>query len=132
MVGNTDWAVGNYHNIKLMVPKTDTLGRPYPVPYDFDYTGLVNAPYAVPAEGLDIPNVTERYYMGYPRSIEELQSIVDVFKEKKETIFLTINNFPWLNDKVKKEMRRYLEGFYDLTDSKNAIKSAFIDRALRP
>lgn len=130
MIGNTDWAVGNYHNIKLMVPKTDTLARPYPVPYDFDYAGLVNAPYAVPAEGLDITQVTERYYMGFARSIEEIQAIMDVFKEKKETIYLTINKFPWLSDRVKKEMTRYLDEFYAGTESKGAMKSIFVDRAL--
>ena len=129
MIGNTDWAVGNYHNIKLMVPKTDTLARPYPVPYDFDYAGFVNAPYAVPAEGLDLTNVTERYYMGFARSIEEIQAIMDVFNEKKETIYLTINKFTRLSDKIKKEMTRYLDQFYDSTDSKGALRSIFVDKA---
>jgi hypothetical protein len=131
MIGNTDWAVGNYHNIKLMAPKTDTLARPYPIPYDFDYAGLVDAPYAVPDENLDLANVRERYYLGYPRSMEELQDIIDVFKEKKGTIFLTIQNFPWLTDRVKKEMTRYIESFYDVAESKSSIQSNFIDKALR-
>jgi hypothetical protein len=130
MIGNTDWAIGNYHNVKLMAPKTDTLAKPYPVPYDFDYAGLVNAPYAVPSENLDIRNVTDRYYMGYPRAMEELQSILEVFKEKKETIFLTINSFPFITDRVKKEMIRFLDQFYDIAESKGSIKSAFIDKAL--
>ncbi len=30
MIGNTDWAVSVYHNIKLMVPKNDTLANPTP------------------------------------------------------------------------------------------------------
>lgn len=130
MIGNTDWAVGNYHNIKLIVPKTDTLARPYPVPYDFDYCGLVNAPYAVPDENAGIKNVTERFYMGYPRTIDELQLIVNVFKEKKESINLEIKKFPFLNDKIKRNMIRYIEQFYQLTNSKNAIRVAFINNAL--
>jgi len=112
-----------------MVPKTDTLARPYPVPYDFDYAGFVNAPYAVPAEGLDLTNVTERYYMGFARSIEEIQAIMDVFNEKKETIYLTINKFTRLSDKIKKEITRYLDQFYDSTDSKGALRSIFVDKA---
>ncbi|MFC2096584.1 hypothetical protein ACFLQ3_02680 [Bacteroidota bacterium] len=38
-----------------------------PVPYDFDFAGLVNADYANPAEVLDIENVTERYFLGLCR-----------------------------------------------------------------
>ena len=46
MIGNTDWAVPNYHNIRLIRSITDSTIPPYPVPYDFDFTGLVNPPNA--------------------------------------------------------------------------------------
>ena len=131
MIGNTDWAVPNYHNIKLMAPKTDSLSRPYPVPYDFDYAGFVNAPYATPAEELDIKTVTERSYRGFVRTIDELQPILDVFKEKKETILLTINNFSLLDANDKKGMTRYTEQFYDILEHKGSVKSVFIDNARR-
>jgi hypothetical protein len=131
MVGNTDWAVPNYHNIKLMVPKTDTLARPYPVPYDFDYAGFVNAPYAVPAEDLDIRNVRERSYRGFPRTMEELQPILDVFKEKKETILLAISNFSLLGPNEKKDMRKYIGQFYDIIEHNGSVRSVFIDNARR-
>jgi hypothetical protein len=130
MIGNTDWAIGNYHNIKLIVPKSDTLARPYPVPYDFDYCGLVDAPYAVPDENAGIKNVTERFYMGFPRTIDELQLMVNVFKEKKESIILEIKKFPFLSDRTKKSMVRYIEQFYQVTDDKNSIHHTFIDNAL--
>lgn len=64
MIGNTDWAIPVYHNIKLMVPKNDTMAMPFPVPYDFDYAGIVNASYATPDESLNIRNVTERFTAG--------------------------------------------------------------------
>ncbi|HSK12913.1 MAG TPA: hypothetical protein VK907_06830, partial [Phnomibacter sp.] len=48
MIGNTDWAVPNYHNVKLLIPKDSPTAQPYMVPYDFDYAGAVNTPYAVP------------------------------------------------------------------------------------
>ena len=86
MIGNTDWSVPVMHNIKLMIPKNDTLARPYPIPYDFDYAGIVNAPYAVPDEALETQSVTERVYRGFPRNMNELQVNIDKFKEKKEQI----------------------------------------------
>ena len=65
--------------------------------------GLVNAPYAIPDEKADIQNVTERFYMGFPRTMEELEMILNVFKEKKESIILEIKNFNLLNDKTEKK-----------------------------
>ncbi len=101
------------------------------MPYDFDYAGLVDAPYAVPDENLDITSVRERLYRGYGRTMEELQPVLDIFKEKKETIFFCVNNFPLLNANTKKEMIRYLEQFYEIINSKSSVRSIFIDNALR-
>ncbi len=130
MIGNTDWHIGNYHNIKLMVPKNDTLARPYPVPYDFDFAGLVNAPYAMPDENTGLENVTQRFYMGYPRSSEELEIIINVFEEKKQSILLMVQNFYLLNNKAAKTVSNYIEDFYKIAEDKKEMKSAFIDKAL--
>jgi len=48
MTGNTDWAVPNYHNIKTDGTKERHHLPTISVPYDFDYAGFVDAPYAVP------------------------------------------------------------------------------------
>ena len=129
MIGNTDWSVRQYHNIKLMVPKNDTLARPYVIPYDFDYAGLVNAPYAIPNEGLDITSVTQRLYRGFPRTMDELQMNLNIFKEKKDVIMFYLTDFPLLNVKVRRDMTRYLDEFYKIIEDKNSIRSVFITNA---
>lgn len=129
MIGNTDWSVPAAHNIKLMQSKNDTLARPYPIPYDFDYAGLVNAPYAVPAEELGTKSVTERVYRGFARNEAEIQTNVDVFRGKKEQIMFYVQNFALLSPNEKKQMTRYLEDFYKIAENKRMSKSAFIDNA---
>jgi hypothetical protein len=129
MIGNTDWSIPNYHNIKLMVPKTDTFAKPYVVPYDFDYAGLVNAPYAVPNSHLSITSVTERYYKGFSRTMDELLETVALFKERKDVIMFNINSFLLLNTRVKNEMISYLEEFYEIIDDKKSVRSIFISNA---
>ena len=89
MIGNTDWSVPKLHNIKLMKPKNDSTARPYAVPYDYDYCGLVNAEYAVPAEGLGIESVSQRNYRGFPRGYDELQKTIEIFNEKKRVSCIT-------------------------------------------
>ncbi|MFI5133570.1 MAG: hypothetical protein ACHQEB_04500 [Chitinophagales bacterium] len=129
MIGNSDWSVPNYHNIKLIRVKDTPDAPPYVIPYDFDYCGLVNAYYAVPPAQLDIQNVTERAYRGFPRSMEELQESIQVFLQKKETITNVVMNFEPLNSKTRKEMVDYLEGFYKIINNKNQVESVFIKGA---
>jgi hypothetical protein len=125
MIGNTDWSLPNFHNIKMMVPKTDTLGPSYLVPYDFDYTGFVNAGYAVPQEQFGITSLRERVYRGSPRRIEEVQETLNIFKEKKERILYYINEFPLLGARIKKDLVNYLQEFYTTIENKSSVRIIF-------
>lgn len=131
MIGNTDWAVPNNHNIKLIYDKKNKIAPPYVVPYDFDYCGLVNAGYAVPHELIGTEKVTERVYRGFPRTMEEIQIKLDIFRNKKDSIYSLINNFSLLDSKVKKEMTNYLDDFFKFIENKGQVKSVFIDNARR-
>ena len=129
MIGNTDWSVPNFHNIKLLVPKTDSLAMPFVVPYDFDYSGIVNTGYAVPTEELGLYGVTERLYRGFPRTMEEIEAIAAVFIQKEEQVKVIINNFSLCDTKAKKQMINYVESFYQIMRNKKQLKSTFIDNA---
>ncbi|MBS1575180.1 MAG: hypothetical protein JST09_07725 [Bacteroidetes bacterium] len=129
MIGNTDWAVPVGHNIRLMSPKNDSLARPFAIPYDFDYAGLVDANYALPDEQLGTQSVRERVYRGFPRTIEELKTAMQVFTDKKEAIYSLIKNFDLLTSRNRADMISYLDGFYNSIKSDNDLKILFIDHA---
>jgi len=129
MIGNTDFGIPVYHNIKLIVPANAPTAAPYVIPYDFDYSGLVNAPYAVPHESTGLISVTERKYMGFPRTWEEIQATVALFKAQKEDILKIVSTHPLLGDTAKKEMEGFLEEFYNFLNSDNRVKGEFINRA---
>ena len=129
MIGNTDWSVPHYHNIKLIRPKSDSLASPYAVPYDLNHCGLVNAPYALPQEELGIESVKERLYRGFPRSQEELDKAIAIFQKQRENIKSLVSNCDWLTNKYKREVSGYIEDFYKVIDSKREVKNTFIDNA---
>ncbi len=129
MIGNTDWAVPNNHNIKLIYDKKNKNQPPFVVPYDFDYCGLVDASYAIPNEIIGTEKVTERVYRGFPRTMEELQISLDIFRNKKESIYKLVNSFELLSAKTRKDMYNYLKEFFELIEDKRAVKNIFIDRA---
>ncbi len=127
MVGNTDWGVPTLHNIKL-ISKTPT-SRLIPVPYDFDWSSLVDAPYAIPNAKLDIQSIHDRLYRGYQRTAEELEYIFKEFRMKKELLYDLYTNCPYLDDKEKERALNYFDEFYEIIDNPKSIKSEFIDGA---
>jgi hypothetical protein len=129
MIGNTDWAVSVNHNTKLMKPKADSTARPLVVPYDFDYSGLVNTNYAVPEEKLGIESVRERLYRGFPRSMDELNEALDIFWQQKPAIYATINSCNLLNKRSKTEMTQYLDEFFTSIKKPSFINDTFISNA---
>lgn len=131
MIGNTDWSVPGGHNIVLIQPKNDSTAKPFVVPYDFDYSGFVNAEYAVPTEELGIENVRQRLYRGFSRTLDELNAAIAVFNDRKDTIYSLINNFNLLTERNRAEMIQYLDDFYKTINNTNQVKSAFIEGARR-
>jgi hypothetical protein len=125
MIGNTDWSLPNFHNLKMIVPKVDTLAASYIIPYDFDYTGFVNAHYAVPQEQFGNATLKERVYRGEPRNPSEVQKVIDLFNEKRERIMYYVRNFELLSTRSKKDIVDYLEEFYNTINSKKALRSIF-------
>ncbi len=127
MIGNTDWSIGNLHNVILFQQPYST--RPdlaMIVPYDFDYSGLVNAEYAVPFETLPIKTVRQRLYLGTCRSREEFRNALKEFSDKKEEFYRTVNDFPYLSARSKKEIIKYLDEFYRLFDKRETIISTLL------
>lgn len=125
MIGNTDWSLPNNHNIRYVQLLTDTISYPYVIPYDFDYCGLVNAPYAIPQVEFAIERVTDRLYRGVPRAKEEIAEAIKLFKEKKEFIYALISGFDLLSKKVRNEMIEYLDSFYKDLDDKRKVTYVF-------
>jgi hypothetical protein len=129
MIANTDWSIPLYHNIKLIEPKEPPYNAPYVIPYDFDYCGLVNAPYAIPHESTGLLSVTERLYMGFPRTLEEIKAAAAIFISKKEAIFNLIQSNPMLTSTGKREMLNFLEEYYSLLASDAQLNAEFIRNA---
>jgi hypothetical protein len=112
MIGNTDWAVPTLHNIKVLKSLDLNSDKGIPVPYDFDYAGLVDAQYAAPATALPIQDVTERFFLGVCENNVSLDTVAEEFVQLKSRILGTIENFPYMNDRNRKSAYTYIDNFY--------------------
>jgi hypothetical protein len=100
------------------------------VPFDFDYSGLVDTDYAVPFDGLGLESVRERRYLGVCRNEETFIQDLKEFADKKAEFYRIIDEFKYLNDRSKKEMKTYLEGFFSNINSKNSIVYSLMHECL--
>jgi len=116
MIGNVDYSVYGRQNMKFLgLPGYRTEGYT-PVPYDFDYTGLVDAYYAVPSENLAIKSVRERVYLGPCREDEVYQSAFEYINQCREEIVQLVKDFEFLDQKDKKGVIYYLEQYFELSE----------------
>lgn len=129
LIGNTDWSVPSYHNIKLIGPKDNNNVRPYVVAYDFDICGFVDPPYATIDEQLQsqISTVRERLNRGFPRTMEELKEVIKIFNDKKEPIMNLVKSNEYLTPKVKASTVSYIEDFYKIINDDRDVKRIFVE-----
>jgi hypothetical protein len=124
LIGNTDWSVQYLQNIKLLA--ADSLALPTAVPYDFDHAGIVNAPYAKPAEELVMSSVRERRYRGYcMKDLKEFDGVIAHYLNLKNDIYSLYANCPLLDEKYKKQVENYLDGFYKTLSNGKSWQKAF-------
>lgn len=123
LIGNTDWSVEYLQNIKLIAK--DSITVPHTVPYDFDHAGIVNAPYAEPAEELQLNSVRERRYRGYCINITEFDASIAEFNRLKNDIYHLYTDCTLLDDRYIKSTIKYLDEFYKTINDTHELQTAF-------
>ncbi len=123
MIANHDWSMlagpeGECcHNGKLLGPgKAATTGLVY-VPYDFDYSGFVDAPYAAAPETLGIKSVRTRHYRGSCALNDEVRGAAAVFRSRRAAIEGAVRETPQMAPKTAGKAVGFLDAFFaDIAD----------------
>ncbi len=126
MIGNTDFspiagAEGENccHNSTVF----GTEGGPvYSVPYDFDMSGLVDAPYATPNPRFDIRSVKQRLYRGRCMHIDNLPDSVQAFKDNRDEIYRLIDELPQFDKGTRKQLHRFVDPFFEIIDDPKRLE----------
>ncbi|MFT5137102.1 MAG: hypothetical protein ACI8XV_002139 [Arenicella sp.] len=137
-IGNTDYSTitgqpGSTccHNIRLIADKTDspeTSTGVIPIPYDFDVSGFVDAPYAAPAAQYPIEDVRRRYFSGTCKEERHFTSAITRFNDRKTAIYDIVNNAEFLSTFSLKKTRNYLDAFYTLIDNPERVQKEILER----
>ncbi len=111
MIGNTDWDIPLYRNIRFM--QTTPLDKLIPIPYDFDFAGLVKAPYAmVKSSTTGEMMLRQRVFMVHGLAPEHLTWAVDQLLVAKQDLYALCQT-PLLNKRACNDMEKYLNTFFE-------------------
>jgi len=126
-LGNTDWSLYSLHNIRLVTTRD---GRYMPVPYDFDWSGVVFTRYAKPDPRLGIPTVQDRLFRGPCMTPAELSPILEKFASQKTAIKDLYTRLP-LDEGYRRRALDYYEDFYRVIGNQGRTKRELIETCAR-
>lgn len=134
MIGNTDYSLilgppdeECCHNSVLY----SAAAAPYtPIPYDFDFSGIVDAPYAEPNPRFKLRSVKSRLYRGRCMNNELLPETFAYMLEKEPAIRALIDEQVGLEEKQRQEVISYMEGFFEDIKNPKSIERKFVNRCI--
>lgn len=125
MIANPDYSVTGRHNLKILAARTSGPSGFIPVPYDFDFTGFVNANYATPNPQVEIHSLRERYFVGPCRDRLSYENAIAALQAVRDEIESTIWAFDYLDEDSRFDLIGYIESFFNTADH-----DRFIDRQI--
>jgi|GEM_PF-233754 len=114
LVGNTDWSIVAGHNV---VRLRNARGALSAVPYDFDFAGLVGAPYASPPPQLRLRSVRERLFRGFCHPQLDWDRLFERFTARRGAALELIETLPGLEPAHRNDVREYVLDFFDVIAS---------------
>ncbi len=127
LIGNTDFDPFNKepddesccHNAVLIGSMLDMVALP--VPYDFDWSGVISARYARPDSRLGIRSVRQRRFWGVCRPREEWEAEFPVFHERREAIYDLFRSQPDLDPDRLEDSLEYFDEFYEIIGDERKV-----------
>ena len=124
LIGNTDWDFSMRRNVELIKKKENE--KMLVLPYDFDFSGLVSAPYASPSSESGVKTVRDRFLMSAGIDAAALKSATNVLKANEKE-FYKICRSKYLSAETSESMVKFLESFYRNMEGKDVAPTVMAE-----
>ena len=135
MLANHDWSMragpaGEYccHNARL-IGKPDS-NAAAPIPYDFDFSGFVNAPYASPPDQLKLSSVRERKYRGYCLHNAETAEAARAMRSKQAAMEAELAAVPGLDPRAMDSARSFIRQYFAEIATDQSVTDKILKRCI--
>lgn len=116
LIGNTDWDFSMHRNVQLI--KMKETGKITVLPYDFDFSGFVSAPYAVPSSESGLKTVRERFLMPSGLDTNALNEAVKLIKIVEQDLYPVCRS-KFISKSAAGDMVKFLESYFKNMDGKD-------------
>lgn len=96
------------------------------IPYDFDFAGMVDAPYATPNPRFKLTSVKTRLYRGRCEHNDLLPATLQRFIDHRPGLLALVDSVEGLEDRTRKRIHRYLLPFYRTIENENRVQRVLI------
>ena len=134
MVGNLDWAVQAgppgedcCHNTRPIGATENATSNLTSLPYDFDQTGLVFAPYSAPPAQIRVSSVRTRVYRGFCSHNAYTRTIAAEVLAARAQYEAVIASIPNLPERRRSRAQSYLADFFDDIATPADVEDNLID-----
>lgn len=133
MIGNVDYSTlkspegeNCCHNIKLLA--SEGTEKPIlPVAYDFDSSGIINAPYATLPVSVPIKRITTRYFNGWCKEEKRFREAVAVINSHKDAAIALFEESTLLSGTYRKRAVSYLRKSYEKIGDEKSLKREILE-----
>ena len=134
MIANTDFSARRGREGEPCCHNVNLFGTPdpgyVPVPYDFDMSGLVDAPYAAPNPRFGLSSVRRRLYRGRCIFNDQLPATMAEFVRAEPAVMELVAGIPGLDNRHRKLARNFLIEFYKTAKSAKRTEILLIKKCI--
>ena len=134
LIGNTDFSPVKgpegeecCHNHTLFGSEGEHL---YSVPYDFDQSGLVDAPHAAPNPRFRLRSVRDRLYRGRCANNALLPATLERYREEREEIIALFTTQEDLSKRTRNRAQSFIDNFYKTINDPKLVEKLLVRKCI--
>ncbi|MEZ4827722.1 MAG: hypothetical protein R3C61_15780 [Bacteroidia bacterium] len=124
MIANKDFRLTTPQQNTKIITHGNT--KPLPIPYDFDWAGMVDAPYTKLTYEKGSSYETRQVFKSLCRTKEEYEVVFGKIRAVKDKIEDLYKTSPYLDPAIVKETLKYYKNFYKLIDNDKKVDEIFV------
>lgn len=133
-IGNTDFSpiasapgADCCHNY-ILFQNPDTLIKA--IPYDFDQSGFVDAPYANANPKFRLRSVKQRLYRGRCMNSDYVEGSIQKFRGNRAAIYSLIEEQQGFTDRTRKDLLKFVDNFYKVIEEQKKIENSILKKCI--
>jgi hypothetical protein len=133
LIGNVDFSpiAGSNgeccHNYAMFGTNADAL---VPVPYDFDFSGIVNAPNAELDTERGVERMGQRVYRGYCENNDAVEGSVATFEQLREALYAVVGELEELEPGIRRNITSYMDEFYEVIGDPRQVEQQITGKCI--